>query len=200
MTEVSAASMRARERIRHAALLEFQRRGFVATTMDHIRVAAELSRGGLYYQYGSTEEILFDLLAQERAKDAGHAGAGERDGEGAGGVAGADPFEAGFADFLEEQRTSLTDIDTTLRPVAYEFLLGLEPARRREIMRAQFRDAEAAVATLLPHTGDDAARNALARHIVRRLEGLSLAAMAGALDDNDLTAELDALRLLAAKS
>lgn len=196
MTEVSAASTRARDRIRRAALAEFQRRGFGATTMDHIRVAAELSRGGLYYQYGSTEEILFDLLAQERAKDAGHAAVGERDGEGAGEAAGA----AGFAEFLEEQRASLIAIDTTLRPVVYEFLLGLEPVRRRETMRAQFREAEAAVSALLPHTEDDSARNALARHIVRRLEGLSLAAMAGALDEDDLAAELDALSRLAAES
>ena len=64
-------------------------------------------------------------------------------------------------------------------------------------MRAQFREAEAAVSALLPRTEDDATRNALARHIVRRLEGLSLAAMADALDENDLTAELDALKLLA---
>lgn len=179
MTSVSATSARARERIRRAATTEFQERGYTATTMDHIRMTAGLSRGGLYYQYGSTEEILFDLLAQEQSQDAAHHGA------------------SGLAGFLEEQRIALSDIDNTLRPAVYEYLLGLDPARRREILQNRFREAAEAVSALLPGTLDDAQRGYRARHIVRRLEGLSLAAMAGALDRGDLDTELGALTQLA---
>ena len=179
MTDISATSARARERIRRAATAEFKERGFTATTMDHIRVSAAISRGGLYYQYGSTEEILFDLLEHERSADVAHSG------------------PTGFTDFLAEQRTALSDVQQTLRPVVYEYILGLDPVRRRDILQTRFQNGAEAVSALLPHAVSNTERDYLARHIVRRLEGLSLAAIAGALDAGDLGTELESLRLLA---
>ena len=51
---------------------------------------------------------------------------------------------------------------------------------------------------MLGDVSDADDRAFLARHIVRRLEGLSIAAMAGALDDADLERELADLRALTA--
>jgi AcrR family transcriptional regulator len=158
---LSPTSSRAREHLRQAAVAEFRERGFWRTTMDHVRLAADVSRGGLYYQYANTEEILLDALEHERSGDE------------------ANDLEG----FLTEQETALRDIDATLRPIVYEYVLGLPADRRRALLAEQFKQAERVV---------------VARQIVRRLEGLSIAAMAGALDDVDLERELADLRSLTA--
>ncbi|WP_285028540.1 TetR/AcrR family transcriptional regulator [Plantibacter sp. ME-Dv--P-122b] len=176
MNALSPTSSRAREHLRQSAVAEFRERGFWRTTMDHVRLAADVSRGGLYYQYANTEEILLDALEHERSGD------DVNDLEG----------------FLAEQATALHDIDATLRPIVYEYVLGLPADHRRALLVEQFRQAEGVVVGMLGDVSDADDRAFLARHIVRRLEGLSIAAMAGALDDEDLERELADLRGLTA--
>lgn len=140
--------------------------------MDHIRTAAAISRGGLYYQYATTEEILLDLLAHARHDDEA----------------------ADISSFLAEQRNALLRIDETIRPIVYDYVLGLPGERRRTLLRTQFHQAEAAVFAMLGHIDSESRRAYLARHTVRRLEGLSIAAVAASLERADLEQEISDLR------
>lgn len=48
----------------------FAAKGFKAVTMKDIVEACQISRGGLYLYYASTEEIFADVLAMEKENDA----------------------------------------------------------------------------------------------------------------------------------
>jgi AcrR family transcriptional regulator len=178
MSEISPTSARARERIRAAAIEQFRTRGYWATTMDHIRAAANLSRGGLYYQYSSTEQILSDLMTQERMHDS----------------AGLDNSGPALDVFLAEQKYALLQVDDTLRPIVYEYVLGLPVHRRRKLLTEQFRQAQESIEIMLPGISDAGERSQLARQIVRQLEGLSIAAIAGVLTESDIDRDLDDVR------
>jgi AcrR family transcriptional regulator len=48
--------------IRKAALTVFLKKGYRQTTMEDIIAATSLSKGGFYHYYGSTKEILIDIM------------------------------------------------------------------------------------------------------------------------------------------
>ena len=50
--------------IRQAAMKVFLDKGFRNTVMNDIMEATVLSRGGLYHHYGSTYEILYDIMVE----------------------------------------------------------------------------------------------------------------------------------------
>ena len=41
----------------------FSRKGYLGTTMDEIAVAAKISKGGMYYYFGSKSDVLFFILS-----------------------------------------------------------------------------------------------------------------------------------------
>ena len=53
-----------KEQIRQAAMKVFLDKGFRNTVMNDIMEATGLSRGGLYHHYGSTYEILYDIMME----------------------------------------------------------------------------------------------------------------------------------------
>ena len=53
-----------KKQIRQAAMKVFLDKGFRNTIMNDIMEAAGLSRGGLYHHYGSTYEILYDIMVE----------------------------------------------------------------------------------------------------------------------------------------
>ena len=53
-----------KKEIRQAALKVFLDKGFRNTIMNDIMEATGLSRGGLYHHYGSTYEILYDIMVE----------------------------------------------------------------------------------------------------------------------------------------
>lgn len=56
-----------KKRICEAAKQVFLTKGFAATTMEDIVKACGLSKGGLYYHYSSTADILYDLMLMGNA-------------------------------------------------------------------------------------------------------------------------------------
>lgn len=67
MEAVYEMKMEADERkklIRQAAMKVFLDKGFRNTVMNDIMEATGLSRGGLYHHYGSTYEILYDIMVE----------------------------------------------------------------------------------------------------------------------------------------
>ena len=53
-----------KKHIRQAAIKVFLDKGFRNTVMNDIMEATGLSRGGLYHHYGSTYEILYDIMME----------------------------------------------------------------------------------------------------------------------------------------
>lgn len=53
-----------KKQIRQAAMKVFLDKGFRNTVMNDIMEATGLSRGGLYHRYGSTYEILYDIMVE----------------------------------------------------------------------------------------------------------------------------------------
>ena len=53
-----------KKQIRQAAMKVFMDKGFRNTVMNDIMEATGLSRGGLYHHYGSTYEILYDIMVE----------------------------------------------------------------------------------------------------------------------------------------
>lgn len=53
-----------KKEIRQAAIKVFLDKGFRNTVMNDIMEATGLSRGGLYHHYGSTYEILYDIMLE----------------------------------------------------------------------------------------------------------------------------------------
>ena len=53
-----------KKEIRQAAMKVFLVKGFRNTVMNDIMEATGLSRGGLYHHYGSTHEILYDIMLE----------------------------------------------------------------------------------------------------------------------------------------
>lgn len=53
-----------KKQIRQAAMKVFLVKGFRNTVMNDIMEATGLSRGGLYHHYGSTYEILYDIMVE----------------------------------------------------------------------------------------------------------------------------------------
>ena len=53
-----------KKEIRQAAMKVFLDKGFRNTVMNDIMEATGLSRGGLYHHYGSTYEILYDIMVE----------------------------------------------------------------------------------------------------------------------------------------
>ena len=67
MEVIYEMKMEAEERkkqIRQAAMKVFLDKGFRNTVMNDIMEATGLSRGGLYHHYGSTYEILYDIMLE----------------------------------------------------------------------------------------------------------------------------------------
>lgn len=53
-----------KKQIRQAAMKVFLDKGFRNTVMNDIMEATGISRGGLYHHYGSTYEILYDIMVE----------------------------------------------------------------------------------------------------------------------------------------
>jgi len=52
------------DQIKKASIAVFLKKGFRNTVMNDIMEATGLSRGGLYHHYGSTYEILYDIMLE----------------------------------------------------------------------------------------------------------------------------------------
>ena len=51
-----------REEIKKAAAKVFVEKGFANTTMENLIIEAGLSKGGFYYYYKNTIDILYDIM------------------------------------------------------------------------------------------------------------------------------------------
>ena len=90
----------------------FVREGYTSVTMKDIVEACGISRGGLYKYYSSTKEIFVDILSTEKVCDNSLFIKSMENGANAIKI---------LADFLQQQKSELLNIENTIRVAVYEF-------------------------------------------------------------------------------
>ena len=119
-----------REYILKKAREVFAKKGFRDVTMKDIVEACEISRGGLYLYFGSTEEIFKEILAQDL----------ENDGEDLTADLGQDATMAELLMlFLKEQKKIILRKKQDITVATYEFLFAnKEDKKMAKMIRGQF--------------------------------------------------------------
>ena len=119
-----------REYILKKAREVFAKKGFRDVTMKDIVDACEISRGGLYLYFGSTEEIFKEILAQDL----------ENDGEELTGGLSQDATMAELLMlFLKEQKKIILRKKQDISIATYEFLFAnKEDKKTAKMIRGQF--------------------------------------------------------------
>lgn len=119
-----------REYILKKAREVFAKKGFRDVTMKDIVEACEISRGGLYLYFGSTEEIFKEILKQDL----------ENDGEDLTGDLGQDATMAELLMlFLKEQKKIILRKKQDIAIATYEFLFANKAEKKAaQMIRSQF--------------------------------------------------------------
>ncbi|MCM1045616.1 MAG: TetR/AcrR family transcriptional regulator [Candidatus Gastranaerophilales bacterium] len=131
-TGMGEKSVQKRKYILETARKVFMEKGFKRVTMKDIVEACEISRGGLYLYFESTDQIFLEVLKMEtqEADDVFSDSISE---------------DATAADilflFLQEQKKELLRKKDTLTQATYEFYFENELPRKDNILRRQFDSA-----------------------------------------------------------
>ncbi|MBE5868645.1 MAG: TetR/AcrR family transcriptional regulator [Lachnospiraceae bacterium] len=165
-------SLQKRRYILETAKKVFMEKGYKNVTMKDIVEACQISRGGLYLYFGSTEEIFLEVLQLETQ---------ETD----------DVFSDNIAEdatasdilmlFLKEQKKELLGKKDNLTIATYEFCFSGEMANKDSVLKKKF-DSAVKILEKLIETGVENGEffcedcRATARNVMFVLEGLKIAA------------------------
>ncbi len=107
----------------------FVEKGFRSVTMQDIVEACDISRGGLYLYFGSTEEIFAEVLKLSQAEDDGPLPEGL-------------PPDAAVSDilayFLKEQKKEILRKKNSLTVAIYEYYFRGRVSKKDNLMKNQF--------------------------------------------------------------
>lgn len=161
----------------------FSEKGFKNVTMKDIVEACEISRGGLYIYFESTEQIFEELLAEEGAKDESAPKKANSGGN-------------AFALFLNEQKKEILKDEPDLSVALYEYLF-LKHSEKSEaaFYKDKFNATVMLVAKLIEagcESGEFFCEDSegAARNIVYVIEGLKLASKTRGISEKDVDNEL----------
>lgn len=179
-------SKQKRKFILETARKVFMEKGFKRVTMKDIVEACDISRGGLYLYFDSTEAIFLEVLRMESEEDD-------------------DVFsdsiteDATAADiltlFLKEQKKELLRKKDTLAQATYEFYFENELDKKDNILKKQFDSAVIIIQKLI-ETGVDNGEfycedsEGAARNIMLALEGLKISAQTIGVTEESVDREL----------
>ena len=176
-----------REFILKQAKEVFARKGFRTVTMKDIVEACEISRGGLYLYFGSTEEIFKAILLSEL----------EQGGED---VTGHLTKDSTMADilmlFLKEQKKMILRKKQDITIATYEYLFAHKPEKKTDnVVHNQFEKGVMVLTKILEEgvrQGEFYCENAKveATNIMYVLEGMKLCAKTFGLSENKVDQEL----------
>ena len=167
----------------------FMEKGYRAVTMKDIIEACEISRGGLYLYFPSTQEIFLEVLKQEQesADDVFSTHIGE---------------ESTPADILElffmAQKAELLSTKDNLAMATYEYYFAHRPEGNDNFLRAQFEAAVEALAQLI-EMGVEYGElyceepKAAAEEIMYTIEGLKISLLTMKLTEEEINKQLDYL-------
>lgn len=122
-------STQKKQHILDTARKVFAEKGFKNVTMKDIVEACEISRGGLYLYFDSTEQILLEILKME---------AQETDDVFTGHISGDDTAADILTLFLKEQKKELLQKKNSLTVAVYEYFFAQELTDKNNMLRKQF--------------------------------------------------------------
>ena len=165
-------SVQKKKYILEKARAVFSEKGFKNVTMKDIVDACEISRGGLYLYFSSTEEIFLAVLADDSSEDDEEA------------VVAALSGDASVGDmlalFLKEQKKEILRKKNNLTVATYEYF-SLHKATKDNPLKNQFDTAVRIVEKLIENgvdSGEFYCENPVgcARNLMYVVEGLKIAA------------------------
>ncbi len=165
-------SVQKRKYILDTARKVFMEKGFKRVTMKDIVEACDISRGGLYLYFNSTEEIFMEVLRMESE---------ETDDVFAGNVKEDSTATDILMIFLKEQKKELMRKKDTLTQATYEFYFENKLSKKDDILKKQFESAVFVLRKLI-ETGVESEEfycedpESAARNIMLVLEGLKISA------------------------
>ncbi|NLL76562.1 MAG: TetR/AcrR family transcriptional regulator [Clostridiales bacterium] len=168
---MSEKSAQKRIYILETARKVFIKKGFKSVTMKDIVEACEISRGGLYLYFSSTEEIFMEVLKMETE---------ETDDVFSGSIGkNATPSDI-LALFLKEQKKELLGRKDNLTMAVYEFFFVNKFPKKNHFLKQQFEAAVKIIEKLIEagvEAGEFYCEDPLgaARNIMYVLEGLKIA-------------------------
>ncbi len=164
----------------------FMEKGFKNVTMKDIVEACDISRGGLYLYFESTEQIFLEVMRLENEE-------------------GEDAFSDSIADdataseilllFLKEQKKELLRKKNSLTKAIYEYFFDNHPPRKENALKKQF-DASVMIVERLIETGVESGEfvcedcGGTARNIMYVLEGLKISAQTIGISSDTVDKEL----------
>lgn len=122
-------SVQKRKHILDTARKVFAEKGFKSVTMKDIVEACEISRGGLYLYFDSTEQIFLEILALE---------AQETDDLFEGHISEEDTAADILTLFLKEQKKELLQKKDSLTVAVYEYFFANGSTDRNNMLHKQF--------------------------------------------------------------
>ncbi len=165
-------SVQKRKYILDTARKVFMEKGFKRVTMKDIVEACDISRGGLYLYFSSTEEIFLEVLRMESE---------ETDDVFSDNVKEDSTATDILMLFLKEQKKELLRKKDTLTQATYEFYFENKLSKKDDILKKQFESAVFVLRKLI-ETGVESEEfycedpEGAARNIMLVLEGLKISA------------------------
>ncbi len=183
---MSEKSAQKRMYILETARKVFMEKGFKNVTMKDIVEACDISRGGLYLYFASTEEIFMEVLKLETE---------ETDDVFSGSI-GEDAVPSDIlALFLKEQKKELLGKRNNLTIAVYEFFFANKFPKKDHLLKQQFDTAVKIIEKLI-EAGVDAGEFycedplGAARNIMYVLEGLKVASQTRGITEDIVDREV----------
>ena len=164
----------------------FAEKGFRNVTMKDIVDACEISRGGLYLYFSSTEEIFLELIRME---------AEETDDVFAGSIGENASAAEILAVFLKEQKREILRAKKTLSVATYEYFFANQMSKKDNFLKKQFDQAVVLLERLI-NTGIENGEfyvvdaKIAAKNIMYVLEGLRIASLTMGVSGETIDKEL----------
>lgn len=132
-------SVQKRQYILEQARKVFMEKGYKNVTMKDVVEACDISRGGLYLYFGSTQELFLEVLKQE---------ADEADDVFAANITKNDTASDILTLFLKEQKKELLRKKNTLTVAVYEYFFS-HKEEKSNMLRKQFDDGVKVIEKLI---------------------------------------------------
>lgn len=164
----------------------FCEKGFRDVTMKDIVEACEISRGGLYLYYGSTEEIFIDVCNAYDNDDSDESNAAK--------LAESSPSEL-LLWFIKEQKKEILSKRNSLAVARYEYAFFCKENSKAGIEKKRFDTALMVLANIL-NRGMDVGDfvmgdfNAIARNMMYAIEGLKIHSRTIGISEKKVDSEL----------
>ncbi len=179
-------SAQKRKYILETARKVFAEKGYKRVTMKDVVEACDISRGGLYLYFNSTEELFLEVLRMERE---------EADDLFSGSISEDATASDILMLFLKEQKKELLRKKDTLTQAIYEFYFENKLSKKDNVLKQQF-DSAVKVIRMLIITGVENGEFACedpegtARNIMYVLEGLKISAQTRGITSDTVDKEL----------